>query len=180
MLPEKFQFLEKEGAPKMLVEALKLYGVKEYPGAGDNPVIMEWAKEIGVEKDYKHDATAWCGLSMGVVAKRAGKDVVKSPLWALNWSKFGIEVDEPMLADVVIFRRYKNGKLIGGHVGLYIGETKKTYFVLGGNQADSFSIMEIAKNRLAAARRPIYKIGIPPNVRKIYLDSTGVISINEA
>ena len=178
-LPEKYQWLSAEGAPKMLVQMLQLYGVKEYPGNADNPIIIGWAKEVGLEGVYKKDLTAWCGLVMAVVAKRADKNPVQDPLWALNWSKFGIEVDEPMLGDVLVFRRYKNGKLIGGHVALYVFETKTTYGCLGGNQADSVSITEISKNRLAAARRPLYSIAQPANVRKIFMDSTGIISTNE-
>lgn len=179
-LPQKHEWLNAEGAPRMLVQMLQLYGVKEYPGNEDNPVIIGWAKEVGLDGVYKKDVIAWCGLVMAVVAKRAGKEVVKDPLWALNWANFGIAVDEPMLGDVLVFRRYKNGKLIGGHVAIYVYETPTTYGCLGGNQADSVSITEIAKNRLAAARRPIYSIAQPPNVRKIFLDSSGSISSNEA
>lgn len=181
MLPQRHAFLIHEGAPKMLVEMLKLYGTQEVKGDADNPVILDWAKEVGLDHVYHHDSTAWCGLVMALVAKRAGKQVVKDPLWALNWGKFGIEVDEPMLGDVVVFRRYnKFGKLIGGHVGIYVGETVGTYFVLGGNQDDGLNIMEIKKKRLAYARRPVYSIATPANVRKIFLNSTGIISENEA
>ena len=46
-IPEKYNWLSKEGAPKMLVEALKHYGQLELVGKGSNPNITKWAKEVG-------------------------------------------------------------------------------------------------------------------------------------
>lgn len=44
---------------------------------------------------YKADSIPWCGLFMAVVAKRAGKEVPKHPLWALSWSAFGAKSPAP-------------------------------------------------------------------------------------
>lgn len=174
-LPAQYKWLEQEGAPKMLVEFLKIYGVVEAPGDNnDNPIITGWAKEIGVDKDYKHDLTPWCGLAVGVLAKRAGKDIPSSPLWALSWANFGSKAPEPMLGDVLVFKRTG-----GGHVGLYIGEDDQAYHVGAGNQGDKVSIARIEKSRLYAARRPVYSIGQPVNVRKVILKATGELSTNE-
>ena len=135
---------------------------------------MEWAKETNL-KQYTNDEIPWCGLYMAVVMKRANRDVVKDPLWARNWANFGVAVKEPMLGDVLVFQRET-----GGHVGLYISESRTHYHVLGGNQGNAVSIVLIAKNRLIASRRPPY-IKQPLNVRKIKLDSTGtIVSTNEA
>ena len=67
-LPTKYQWLAQEGAPKMLVEALKLYGTIETPGEGNNPTILKWADEIGgtVEDVYRADSIPWCGLFAAV------------------------------------------------------------------------------------------------------------------
>jgi uncharacterized protein (TIGR02594 family) len=164
-LPTQYQWLLNEGAPKMLVEFLKIYGVAEMQGPGDNPVILGWAKEVGLEHEYVHDITPWCGLEMAVIASRAGKEVVKGPLWALNWVNFGIKADEPMLGDVVIFKRP--------------GEDETAYHVAGGNESDKSNIVRIAKDRLYAVRRPIYATGQPSNVRKVILSSTGSLSSDE-
>lgn len=174
-LPDKYQWLADEPGPRMLLEALKLYGKKEQPGTGDNPEILSWAKETGLNKIYSADSIAWCGLFMAVVAKRAGKEVPKDPLWARNWAKFGQEVTEAMLGDVLVFKRGN-----GGHVALYIGEDETAYHCIGGNQSDSVSITRIAKNRCIAIRRPEWKIAQPGNVRKIVLASSGELSENEA
>jgi len=173
-LPTQYQWLENEGAPKMLVEFLKTYGVTEVQGQGDNPVILGWAKEVGLEKEYLHDLTPWCGLEMAVIAQRAGKEVPKQPLWALNWANFGIKADIPMLGDILVFKRTG-----GGHVGMYIGQDATAYHVAGGNESDKSNIVRIAKDRLYAARRPIYTTGQPSNVRVVNLESNGQISTDE-
>jgi uncharacterized protein (TIGR02594 family) len=166
-----FNFLKKEGAPKMLVEGLKLFGIKEFFGKENNQIILDWAKEIDIR--YDSDVTPWCGLFMGVIAKRAGKSLPENPLWALNWNKFGVKQAMAMLGDVLTFVRPG-----GGHVGLYVYETKSTYGVLGGNQNNSVSITEVSKSRLKGIRRPAYSIQ-PANVRQIFKNSSGILSTNE-
>ncbi|MEP7318167.1 MAG: TIGR02594 family protein [Panacibacter sp.] len=176
-LPVQYQWLALEPGPRMILEALKLFGTIEAPGKKENnPTIIAWAKEVGgsVADIYKADEIAWCGLFMAVVAQRSSKQVVKDPLWALNWGTFGVKTDTPMLGDTLAFIRKG-----GGHVGLYIGEDATAYHVLGGNQSDKVCITRVEKSRLYAARRPKYNIQ-PANVRKIILASTGKLSINEA
>lgn len=173
-LPQQYAFLANEPGPKILIEALKLYGTKEQPGTGDNPEILSWAKETGLFRIYSNDSIPWCGLFMAVVAKRAGKDIPKDPLWALNWAKFGTKVDLPMLGDVIVFKRPS-----GGHVAIYVGEDATTWHVLGGNQSDAVTITRIAKTRAVAYRRPVYNVQ-PENVRVIKLDASGPVSSNEA
>jgi uncharacterized protein (TIGR02594 family) len=174
ILPKKYQWLQLEDAPRHLLKAVELFGTTEIVGPKNNPVIMDWAKETNL-KQYTNDEIPWCGLYIAVVMKRANRDVVKDPLWARNWAKFGVEAKVPMLADVLVFQRET-----GGHVGFYVGEDKTSYHVLGGNQGNAVSIVRIAKDRLIASRRPPYTKQ-PLNVRKIKLDSTGtILSTNEA
>lgn len=179
-LPLHFAWLADEPSPKMIVEALKLYGVHETLGPGNNPVILQWAKEVGLDKDYRTDSTAWCGLFLAYIAKKAGKIIPTQPLWALNWRTFGNPADVAMLGDVLVFERRDTAhKLIGGHVGLYVAERTDAYFVLGGNEADQVNIVPIDKSRCVAVRRPIYRVQ-PSNVRRIFLDASGKPSTNEA
>jgi uncharacterized protein (TIGR02594 family) len=169
-----YDYLNKEKAPKILVEAVKMIGTKEIVGSKHNPVILDWAKELGLQKVYNSDEIPWCGLAIAYACHRAGLQVVSSPLWALSWSKWGTEVSEPMLGDILTFKR--NG---GGHVGIYVGEDKECYHVLGGNQGNAMSVSRIAKARLHKARRTAWKIAQPSSVRKILLDAKGAISTNE-
>lgn len=162
--------------PLMIMHALRLYDTIEAPGAEDNPAIIDWARELGrdVARMYRHDALAWCGLFVGVVANRAGKQLPGNPLWALNWARFGVAADRPALGDVLVFRRAG-----GGHVGLYVGEDPEAYHLLGGNQADRVCFSRITRARLFAVRRPFYRT--PPATAKPYhLSANGLLSANEA
>lgn len=177
-LPQQYQFLLQEPGPKMLIEALKLYGTKEIYGTKHNQVILDWAKVVGIPELVKNDEQAWCGLFMAFVAIRGQKHVpMKSYdiLRALKWVGFGTPVNEAMLGDVLVFKRPG-----GGHVGMYVGEDDQNYHVLGGNQSDMVCFRRFEKKRMIAIRRPVYSIGQPQNVRKIMLSAVGVVSTNEA
>lgn len=177
-LPKKYEWLSKEGAPKMLVESLRHYGTLEKVGKGSNIDITAWAKEVGVSGWYTDDDIPWCGLFVGVVAKRAGYPFPASKLLAARqWINWGQPVTKgrEMLWDVLVFTRPG-----GGHVGFYVGENDKAFLVYGGNQSNAVGFAWIDKTRLLEARRPIYKVGEPSNVRQILLTETGELSQNEA
>jgi uncharacterized protein (TIGR02594 family) len=173
-----YDYLKKEKSPKILLEALKHLGVKEIVGSQHNPIILNWAEELGLEKIYKSDEIAWCGLFIAFVCHQAGLEkpfTNQQSLWALNWNKFGTKQSVAMLGDVLTFRRKS-----GGHVGIYVGEDNFCYHILGGNQNNSVSIVRIKKTRLSQIRRTNWKIKQPDNVRIIKLNSNGKISENES
>lgn len=170
-----YSWLNKETAPKVLVEALKLLGIKEVPGQGDNIKILKWAESLGLEKVYRKDDIPWCGLFVAYVCKVAGVEGVKDPLWARNWTNFGTKQTVAMLGDILVFVR--DG---GGHVGFYVGEDNSSYHVLGGNQSDMVCITRIRKERCVGIRRTRWKVAQPANVRVIKLAATGAISENES
>lgn len=176
-LPAAFAWLNQEPGPRMLRAALELYGTHEDPAKNaDNPDILKWAREIGgnVEKTYRSDDQAWCGLFMALIAKRAEKPIPATPLWALSWADFGTPVPAPMLGDVLVYKRFdKKGKLIGGHVTLYVGEDDTHYYGLGGNQSDQVSIAARLKSTLFRSVRPHYKVQ-PANVRPVLVKASGV------
>lgn len=178
MIPDKYKWLLNEKHPQILVEAVKLYGIKETQGKDSTPAIMQWAAELGAKKlgiTYQDDSVAWCGLFMAICAKRAGQSVPAIAVRALSWSNFGNSVKQPMLGDILVFTRKG-----GGHVGLYVGEDDQAYHVLGGNQSDTVCITRIAKDRLTESRRSIFNFPQPANIRKIKLEKTGNLSHNEA
>lgn len=170
-----YTWLKEEKGPKILVEAIKHIGTKEIVGKEHNKKILAWAEAIGLKSVYTNDEIPWCGLFIAYCCHAQGLDVVKHPLWALNWNKFGNVAQVPMLGDVLTFTR--NG---GGHVGIYIGEDTTCYHVLGGNQNNQVNVMRIEKSRLSQARRTAWKIAQPSNVRVVKLETKGEISQNEA
>jgi len=170
-----YDWLKKELSPKVLVEAIKLLGTKEIHGTEHNPVILGWAKELGLESTYKTDEIPWCGLFVAICVKRAEFVPVTSPLWARAWSGFGTQQSIAMLGDVLVFSREG-----GGHVGLYVGQDDTCYHVLGGNQGDQVKVSRIQMNRCISIRRCNWKVKQPDNVRVIKLSSVGDVSKNEA
>lgn len=181
-LPEAYSWLDKiESPPKLISAARAFYGLSETQGPANNPIIMGWAEELLLGKVFRDDsAQAWCGLLMAKVAKDAGKPVVLNPLWALNWATFGAPSPEPSLGDVLVFeRRDGNARLIGGHVGLYVGEDGVAFHVLGGNEGDKVNIVRELKSRLYRARRPRWAISQPPSVQPHRLMASGALGASE-
>lgn len=179
LIPEKYKWLLSEPGPKMITEALKIYGTKEIVGAKHNPVILGWADEIGIGSLVNDDEQAWCGLAHAYVAFKAGKSLLPLKGWdllrALQWARWAVKADVPMLGDTLVFKRGAGM----GHVGLYVAETKDTFLCMGGNSGNEYKIVEIEKSRLVAARRPAYNVQ-PENVRRIFVTSSGELSENEA
>lgn len=178
-LPKQYAWLANEPGPRILLEFLKLHGTIETPGEKNNPLILSWAKEIGLGHVYKQDAIAWCGLATGYAAAQAGWDYAPrgNALWARNWLAWGnpVPLGKEMLGDVLVFSR----GAVSGHVGLYVGEDKTAFHVLGGNQSDAVNIKRVEKNRLLSGRRCPWRIQQPANVRKVWMAATGPVSKNE-
>ncbi len=175
-LPAVYAWLAREAGPRVLIEGLALFGTREVPGPGDNPAILAWARETGLDRDYRADSVPWCGLYIALVVRRAGFEPVAAPLWARNWAAFGTKADKAALGDVLVFERAGGG----GHVGLYVGEDASAYHVLGGNQGDAVSIVRIAKARCLAVRRCPWRLSQPAAVRPVRLAAGGALSTNEA
>ncbi len=176
-LPREYQYLADEKHPRLLVEALKYYGVREVAGSGNNPIILDWAKDVGgwIGEYYTKDETPWCGLFVAKVCKDAGLPYNQRALTALSWAGWGVKTSIPMLGDVLTFTRPG-----GGHVGFYVGEDIKHYHVYGGNQQDCVGITKIEKRRLYEARRTKWRWRQPDNIRRVWMDmSDRNISFNE-
>jgi uncharacterized protein (TIGR02594 family) len=181
-LPPQYQWLHKvNGLPRTIAECIKLHGVQEVVGKGSNKTIIGWRDELNQAgakiSGYSDDDIAWCGLFSAIVAYRRmnrAEEVVKDPLWARNWLKYGTKSKTAMLGDVLVFSRGN-----GGHVGFYVAEDNACYHVFGGNQSNRVSITRIAKNRLLGVRSPQYAT-IPKGVKQYRVAPSGSISTNEA
>lgn len=176
-LPEKYKYLLSDDIPRVIREALKLYGIREFVGEDNNPVILEWAEEVKkfVGIDYEMDATPWCGLFTGVVVKRANFTPPRICVRAKEWVKFGWENDEAEIGNILVFNRAG-----GGHVGFYVGEDDECYHVLGGNQNDSVCFRRILKRRCITVRECPWRYSKPRGARKKLLDSDVELSYDES
>ncbi len=177
-IPKEYAWLSTIGdLPRVISIGISLIGTKEVVGRGSNKTIISWRdtlNDAGIKiEGFSDDDIPWCGLFVAYVAFKAGKSVVKDPLWARNWANFGDRTKVPSLGDVLTF-----GRDGGGHVGFYIAEDSECFHVLGGNQSNSVSITRIKKNRLLASSS---KYNVRPKSAKPYIvKSNGVISSNEA
>jgi len=168
--------------PRHIQVAFSLVGTKEIVGSKHNATILQWAKDLGLEKIYTKDETAWCGLFFAHVMKEANRRVdlsTKDPYDYLRALKYvnmpnvtKVAKGEEMFGDILIFQRPE-----GGHIGFYSSESEKAFSVLGGNQGNAVSLVNIAKDRLVACLRPNY-ISFKP--QKYITASNGKISTNEA
>lgn len=175
-LPKNYGWLDSEPGPRLLREFIKVYGTEEDTSAGSNPTILRWAKEVGLSRVYRNDATAWCGLAMAYVALQAGWEPPLNPLSARHWQEWGRAVrGAPMLGDVIIFWRERETGW-KGHVAQYVGEDTEAFHVIGGNQNDRVSIRRWPRKNFLEARRCPWRINQPPNVRRVMLSGGGALS----
>lgn len=147
--------------PKHLEIMRQITGTHEAAGDDDNSVILQWPLAIAQRFPrmelycslYKHDATPWCGLTVGYCLALAGIEPpfdpaidTKSFLWAKSFLTFGRGVTTPEPGDVIVFE---------GHVSLYERTEGANYICRGGNQSDQVKESPYAIKSVLAIRRPI-------------------------
>lgn len=162
-------------SPKWFTVAQSAIGVKEYPGAPNNPVIMRWASKVGRHLGIKYDGdhVPWCGLFVSFCIVEAGLVPAAISVRASAWGTYGTKLNHGTPGAILVFTR--SG---GGHVGFYVSEDDNYYHVLGGNQSDAVNIAKIAKNRCTAIRWPA---GAPaPTGGRVIKKFDGKVSTNEA
>jgi uncharacterized protein (TIGR02594 family) len=183
MLPAPYTYLDTIGTlPKMIASAIQYLGIREVPGKGSNPVIMNMAEGLGLKGIYTDDDMSWCAVFIGHLCKVAGKPLPDTKgdkynlMRAFSYTWWGSEVTkkDAMLGDVIVKKRKG-----GFHVCLYVGESTNTFHVIGGNQSNSVTFAEIKKSEVIAVRR-LYAIAPPASVKKYIISSTGVVGGNEA
>lgn len=156
------ELFDAAGFPPWYKVALSLIGTRERSGGAANPVILGWARALGVP--YSSDGIPWCGLFVAhcLASGLPEEPLPSNPLGARGFLKFGVPLDKPAPGALLVFSRgAANGS--SGHVGFYAGEDAQTFQVVGGNQADSVSLISIPKHRLLGMRWP----------RSVPLPSTG-------
>lgn len=177
-----YTFLQSVTSPRHMKIAISLLGTHEIPGIKSNPVIMGWAKSLGLDDIYKNDDTAWCGLFFCHVMNLAGRKVVLETTDKFDYLRAlklilapalqTVATEDIAFGDIVGFRRPE-----GGHIAFAVGTDAKTIHCIGGNQSNSVSVTRIEKTRIEAAKRIAY-ISYQPQI--ITLTANGTISSNEA
>ena len=139
-------FLRKEKMKpneKMMLIALKEFGVKEISGQDHNKRIIQYAKEAGFDW-VDSDEIAWCSIFVNWVALKAGVERTNLAT-ARSWLDIGEWVKEPEIGDIVVFKR-GNSKW-QGHVGLFVNYAENGDInVFGGNQWNQVNIKDYKKD----------------------------------
>lgn len=140
-------WFDSAGRPIWLTRAIGYIGTKEVPGAGDNPVILNWAKGQGGDtgRDYNHDSIPWCALFAWVCVRECGLNYPDT-LWALDALKWGIGLGGPALGALAVMKR--DG---GGHNTFVAGRDQHgNIMCCGGNQSDAVNIMPFDPDRVVS------------------------------
>ena len=120
--------------------ALSERGVKEVPGRGNNPRIVEYLHSTDLDQELaSEDATPWCSGFVNWCLEKSGFAGSNSAS-ARSWLHRGC---------IAVFRR--DG---GGHVAFYMRSEGSEHLVLGGNQSNQVGIAGYAKERLLSFRVP--------------------------
>lgn len=135
--------------PKWLQVMRSITGTDEYPGAADNPTIMNWVQAIANAypfmenycNGYTGDDVAWCGLTVAYCMTEAGIQPVWGPsdtdrwLWAQAWAGNQQAFKHTgRLTPGTIVVMTRSG---GGHVTLFEEWDGDMLVCRGGNQSDS-------------------------------------------
>jgi len=140
-----------ESAYQLALEDLKL-DWSEKEGTESNPLITECYKAVdGLDNPEMLDdsKTAWCSAWMNKKIQDAGGKGTRSSA-ARSWLRWGQEVKEPKVGDIVIFKRGNSSWQ--GHVAFYLSMDEDYIRVLGGNQHNTVKISYYPKKDLLGFR----------------------------
>lgn len=131
-------------------------GVLESPGAADNPKVLAYAKDAGIDKIVNADSVPWCAAFVGAMLHRAGIQG-SGKANAKSYLQWGVRLNGPVLGCVVVLDRPPHDWQ--GHVGFYVGRPSIGKIrLLGGNQGDMVCQADFDSGRINQFRWPV---GLP-------------------
>lgn len=140
----------KEACKKLHDLARAELGVKEIPGEGNNPRIIEYAKHTTLKASA--DAVPWCAAFANFITDSAGFPGTGLAN-ARSFLKWGVKLDKPVLGCVVVFKR---GKAPKGHVAFCDHEDISNGIIrcIGGNQGDAVKVSRFPVADVLGYRAP--------------------------
>jgi uncharacterized protein (TIGR02594 family) len=125
-------------------------GVKEKPGAGDNPRVLEY--HAATTLHAHHDSVPWCAAFVSWCLETAGIPSTRNAT-ALSYKHFGHTISEPVYGCIVVFaHKAKPGT---GHVTFFHSTNADgSMRCLGGNQSDQVKYSDFKKTELVAYVMP--------------------------
>lgn len=131
----------------MLQNAFIEMNVKEVKGKNHNPRILHYHNFTSLKAST--DEIPWCSSYLNFIVIKSGGTGTNSAM-ARSWENWGKELKKPVPGCIGVFSRGSDKRF--GHVAIYLYETKKYIYVIGGNQSDMVSVTPIAKSRLVGYR----------------------------
>lgn len=143
--------VEKSLAPSWYVVAEGEIGVREVPGDGDNPRVLEYHRYTSLKATK--DSVAWCSAFVNACLSWSGVKGTNSAA-ARSFLAWGRPQKKPELGSITIFWRVRKDGW-QGHVGFFLKEQGNYIYVLGGNQSDEVNIQGYHKSKLLGYRWPV-------------------------
>ena len=138
------------GDPPWMAIASNEVGVKEYPGNGENPRIVEYLRSTNLSAPYSAlDETPWCSGFANWCVEKSGYAGTDSA-WARSWLNWGAVIAKPRHGCIAVLQRNVNN----GHVGFYLGATTAGIKLLGGNQSNEVKVSTYKKSDVLGYRLP--------------------------
>jgi len=134
---------------KLVLEALKYYGISETINGKLNPKIDEMLdlfRIVSIDTNWD-----WCGSFIGKLLADICYDEPGS-LVARHYLGIGLKTDKPVLGDLVIFWR-EDINSWKGHVGIFINFEGSGVNVLGGNQNHTVNVKRYDLRKVLGYRR---------------------------
>jgi uncharacterized protein (TIGR02594 family) len=143
-----------EAIPKWLTWALGQLGVKEVPGARDNPVIVGYHAETAAGP--APDELAWCSSFVNAAMKAAGLRGTRNKA-ASSWLRWGLP-SVLRIGGVAFFGQSDPDAKGTGHVFIVFAWDEQWVWGVGGNQQNQVSVARRPRSALEACRWPA---GVP-------------------
>lgn len=143
-LADHYDALAPDKLPGWLRVAKGEVGVRELPGAGDNPRVVEYHSITRAGE--APDSVPWCASFVGWCLEQVGVASTKSKS-ARSYLDWGEAITGPTPGCVVVLRR---GRAPAGHVGF----VASAGMILGGNQRNAVSIRAYSESAVLGYRWP--------------------------
>jgi uncharacterized protein (TIGR02594 family) len=140
--------------PAILAAAGRYLGIEEWPGARQNPAVLEFFQKSG-NPQINDDETSWCAAFVGAVLAELGLPNT-GRLNARSYLEWGAPVGmaEAKPGDVVVLWR-GNPQGWQGHVAFLLGFERETVILRGGNQGNRVSDGSYPASRILGIRRAV-------------------------
>lgn len=136
-----------------ILEAAGTYlGLSEWPGAKQNPRILEMFAAVG-HGNIEDDETAWCAAFVGSVLSSLGLPHT-GRLNARSYANYGqaVRTQDARPGDIAVLWRNSPSSW-QGHVGIFVRFEEGKVVLRGGNQGNAVTDQAYPMDRIVAIRR---------------------------